>query len=393
MRARQRARAIPRSTVETLLAVPIWLFLGWIVQVSLQLLGVQNQVLGFSIVIGGTGLVALALVIRARRSRLANHAWALVNTRAGAWQFRSDRLGQPIRAVVKAGEMPKTLDSAGSSFAMSPDGSLLATVVRGAVSISIVTPSGAVCHWGDFAIARPAVQVRAVARKGDLEVWCAVVDEDRTQVARLHRPTNSLGQPAWLEVGDLKAAEYAAFWGSTLLLVAGGSGNNAHEHSRCWQVSLTAEAFRVQRPRGDSDSRIIHATDQAPRGLESQWITALDSANVGGRNYLALLARVEDEASKTDLVVLRANSTECRVERVDSAYEHVSVLRDPTGDPESVRVFAAKRGDKSAASYQLFLRPEAGTEKVANKRWPPAWPRRFRPRAPTSRQRGPGAPA
>jgi len=279
-----------------------------------------------------------------------NRAWAVLDTEAGRSQFRSDISGKVSQIVIEDGEPASVTDDEGASLAMSPDGSLLAIMIGRTLRISTVGHSGTVRPWEDFDFdpdeEMPEVRVRAVARKGDLEVWCAVAYGDRTRFASLSRSM----RPVWHEAKNPKAAQYAAFYGSRLVLVTVDRSDSGHARCKCWQVPL--------RPGAD-------AAEWAPIGRDPRTVTAIDAARVGRRTYLCLLAGVADgregETTGTDLLVLSAGSTDLLVERLDSVYEHVSVVRHPEGDPETLCVLLAKRGEDRAWESRMLQRPGAAT--------------------------------
>lgn len=279
-----------------------------------------------------------------------SRAWAALDTQGGRWQFRSDKSGKVSQVVLADGEPARVPDDEGTSLAMSPDGSLLATMVGRTLRISTVGRSGTVHRWKDFDFdpdeEKPDVQVRAVARKGDSEVWCAVAYGDRTRFAGLSRST----QPVWQEAKKPKAAQYAAFHGSRLILVTIDRSGSAEPQGKCWHVPLRPEA---------------DAAEWAPIWRDPRTVTAIDAAKVGGRTYLCLLAGVADESegkiTDTDLIVWSADSADLLVERLASVYEHVSVVRHPEGDPETLCVLIAQKGDDRAWESRLLRRPGAST--------------------------------
>jgi hypothetical protein len=280
------------------------------------------------------------------RPRGTHRCAAVLETRGGRWQLGSDEAGTGSWEKVAGGDPLTLLGDDGPSLAMSPDGSLLAAVTDRRLYVSTVTHSGTVHGWGDFDLDPRGenldAQVRAIARKGDLEVWSAVSYGDRTRIASLSRGK----PPVWREVQQVAGAEYAAFFRSELVLVAASQSSANHE-LRCWLVPLGRES---------------EAVEWAPPGRDPATIRAIDAAKVGGRTYLTLLAiasRDGREPGASDLIVLSSDGTECCAERLGRAYGLVGVVRDRDGHLEQLHALIASKNEPTAIEYRLLRNPVA----------------------------------
>lgn len=325
-----------------------WLFL--------QLSGYQSQDLARDVAIGGVLAVALLVIlVRKDTDRGTPRAWARVDTPNGeSWRVRADGTGQAISEPVtlcRDDRKPATPSDDGMSLALAPDAAVLAIVARGRLSILTLNPRDASIHsWaGRITIPPRNPRVLAVARKGDREVWCALVDDDRIRMATLAK---SAEMPVWSELGqrDNAGGTYAAFLGSRLLFVRDGEVCEAFAgQTRSWTPR------NWQQPH---DERVI----------------AIDTATISGRSFVALLTQAArdgntGEAAKTRLIVVPADENGYHHESdLEVPANHVSLVRAPGGDPRSVCVLAGAGTEMKIIYPFRPSNPGSGIPKTPGKR-------------------------
>ena len=250
-----------------------------------------------------------------------------------------------------------------ASMAMSPDGSLVATIVGHAVRVSVVCPSGEARPWGSDAKLPDGLdgsrRVLALSEKGDEEVWCAVVATATMRLGTVRRNRT----PQWKQVFEWsKAVGSAAFWNRGLLLVPVETVDNNRPPARHYSLTFSTQAIRE--PNAEEN---VHKE-----------ISAVDVAVVGGRPFLCLLAKGCDdhrhEPDETRLVVIAAGRERWhRVREIDPHFEYLKVVRDPLRRPESVCILAAGRRDDQATTF--VVPHDRGDGDSAETAWGEQYPR------------------
>ena len=250
-------------------------------------------------------------------------------------------------------------ESRDTSLAMSPDGSIIATLTRHELRIwTVDLADGAVFAWSDAIRIDPAKsnpRVVAVARCGELQVWCAYAFEVNKELsnvlwARLGK-NGVVGE--FSEVGDPTRHKeaYAVFLGDRLQYID-RQDNRIHE-------ILCGREYAGQRP---------VTTDFEYEGLTNASVKSIDAAVVGGRTYVALLIETPgprgDGETQTKLRVVPDGLKYTQLD-VEQGSSHISLMHAPCADDNKrATVFIAVGPSAVAYDYEC----KDGTAKLSRRR-------------------------
>lgn len=326
-----RLRSIRAKARERLLVVASSLTVVGIVFGTLQevaskwatdqsVFGILTAGLGTALVVG---LISWFLRSRLGRNDVISRDWGQLDIGGGgvllcqpttSGEVTATRLTTDSRTLDFAPETP--------SFALSPDGTVAATLEGSSLRISAIDPAtGHVNRWGPTVDGVQAARVLAVARKGDAAVWCAVTGDVSKRAEIGWSSAQQLDwTPITLPNGQIGAAQDAVFVGHTLILLR-------EQNNTIYSAGPDGHASEL--------------TALTPSGCTP---VALDAAVVGGTTFLGLALLVNaaaeepiaefrvfqvDAGGGTDLV---AN------ERGDGALEQLHLVRSPFGEEDDLKV-------------------------------------------------------
>lgn len=312
-----------------------------------------------------TGCILIALVfgvLALVMTRELPQAWARLRRCDGKLtQYVVTDDGAPEAHVIP--ELKKELrlpapEAPGTSMAMSPEGSIIATIIRYELRIWTVDPTdGAVKAWTNpipiDAAKHKNPRVVAVARCGELYVWCAYHFETPKGVPEVSwaRLAAVGAIDKFMTVGrehEVGKGAYAAFVGDRLRYI--NTDEDALHEILCGRAYSEGQ---------DPDGRLVR------QNLINTSVKSIDAAVVGGRTYVALLIDVADGHGETITKLLVEPEglapAACTVERGSS---HISLLRAPCGDAARATVFLVV--GRSAIAYDCEC--EGATARVSKRR-------------------------
>jgi hypothetical protein len=273
-------------------------------------------------------------------ARPTSRAWACVDVGIGGLhRFEVTAAGSVAAQRILIGESRRfdAVNESTGSLAMSPDGSLIATVAGQVLRISAVNPiNGLFREWtGPVRVPFENAQILAVARKGDTEVWCAIADKDRIKMTSI---AFSGAHNGWREVeagDDVTEAPYATFVGSRLLYTNRG------------QISELLVSGGDARPWTPSN------WDQ-----HGQNVIALDSAKIGGQPVIAIVtgngSRSQAAGEGGARLITLPSTGEADEHDLEAHATHVSIVRAPTAGREGICLLTGV-GTEMNAYYPFAL--------------------------------------
>lgn len=333
-------------------------FMGLVIQDASTLLDSARNSL-IALVVGVAAMSPFAIFAR-RQGRLAPRAWARLEVKdekgkTRLLQYEMGTNGRPERMSIDDTRGSKRLparEPEGISMAMSPDGSLLASVVGQTLQIWNVRPSkDAVDPWSDHPIeidqTHENPRILAIARSGDLAVWCVYA----------FKPKGWPQQVRWARV-EKSSADFVPI----------PVGNNGHQPSDEATYAAVLDVCLYYLEATDGALREVFRDHEGEPhdpffGRIEGKVLAIDAATLGSRSLVSLLVR--DEGTRTTRLIVmspeRYGNTRRAELTVKGDPKHVSLLRAPQGEVTVAFVVAA--GGKVTPHYitrskeELMLSP------------------------------------
>ncbi len=252
--------------------------------------------------------------------------WGQISTNDVAMLVRSSKAGAISVTRLPEHQVDFEVEEGGPSLALSPDGTVAATLRDSTLRVSLVDPVvGEATSWGpSMRVKVGASSVAAVARKGDDGLWCAISGQ-RSYLAAVAPGTD----PDWTELQvdgqPLGESRAAAFVGHQLLVLGVNDGNLR-------QV--------------DADG----AARWSELNADGGWV-AMDTAVVDGTLYLALVRNRPGSGEEGELLVYEFGDTQ-RYELVHATetkggIDLVRVVRSPLTPQRELVVLTAGETDRA----------------------------------------------